>query len=98
MQGKKNYLSRLLIAILALLPLMAAAQENVDEKNFTATWEMKSSPAVTTATTSKADLFSVAELSWGDKLEEKGVRTDNGISRLMFQPTEVAGSRGEDND
>ena len=66
-------------------------------ESFTATWEMKTSPAVTTATVSKDGLFSVAELSWGDKLEEKGVRTDAGISRLMFQPTESASSRTEAN-
>ncbi|MGN0282046.1 MAG: pectinesterase family protein [Prevotella sp.] len=71
--------------------------QTVDETDFTATWELKTSPAVTTATTSKDGLFSVAELSWGDKLEEKGVRTDNGISRVMFQPTEVAGSRDDAN-
>ena len=94
MKVKNNYLLRLLVAALALLPLTAMAEV---AESFTATWEMKTSPAVTTATVSKDGLFSVAELSWGDKLEEKGVRTDAGISRLMFQPTESASSRTEAN-
>ena len=94
MKVKNYYLLRLLVAVLALLPLTAMAEV---AESFTATWEMKTSPAVTTATVSKDGLFSVAELSWGDKLEEKGVRTDAGISRLMFQPTEVASSRNEAN-
>ena len=94
MNVKKYYLLRLLVASLALLPLTAMAEV---AESFTATWEMKTSPAVTTATVSKDGLFSVAELSWGDKLEEKGVRTDAGISRLMFQPTESASSRTEAN-
>lgn len=94
MKVKKNYLLRLLVAALALLPLTAVADV---AESFTATWELKTSPAVTTAAASKDGLFSVAELSWGEKLEEKGVRTDAGISRLMFQPTEVAGSRTDAN-
>ena len=97
MQIKNNYLSRLLVALLALLPMTVLAQESIAEKDFTATWELKASPAVTAAATSKDGLFSVAELSWGDKLEEKGVRTDGGVSRLMFQPTEVAGAHEEAN-
>ena len=94
MKVKNYYLLRLLVAVLALLPLTAMAEV---AESFTAAWEMKTSPAVTTATVSKDGLFSVAELSWGDKLEEKGVRTDAGISRLMFQPTESASSRTEAN-
>ena len=94
MKVKNYYLLRLLVAALALFPLTAMAEV---AESFTATWEMKTSPAVTTATVSKDGLFSVAELSWGDKLEEKGVRTDAGISRLMFQPTESASSRTEAN-
>ena len=94
MKVKNYYLLRLLVASLALLPLTAMAEV---AESFTAAWEMKTSPAVTTATVSKDGLFSVAELSWGDKLEEKGVRTDAGISRLMFQPTESASSRTEAN-
>ena len=94
MKVKKNYLLRLLVAAFALLPLTAVADV---AESFTAAWELKTSPAVTTAAASKDGLFSVAELSWGDKLEEKGVRTDAGISRLMFQPTEVAGSRTDAN-
>ena len=94
MKVKNYYLLRLLVAVLALLPLTAMAEV---AESFTATWEMKTSPAVTTATVSKDGQFSVAELSWGDKLEEKGVRTDAGISRLMFQPTESASSRTEAN-
>lgn len=94
MKAKKYYLLRLLVAVLALLPLTAMAEV---AESFTATWEMKTSPAVTTATVSKDGLFSVAELSWGNKLEEKGVRTDAGISRLIFQPTESASSRTEAN-
>ena len=94
MKVKNYYLLRLLVAVLALLPLTAMAEV---AESFTAAWEMKTSPAVNTATVSKDGLFSVAELSWGDKLEEKGVRTDAGISRLMFQPTESASSRTEAN-
>ena len=59
MKVKKYYLLRLLVASLALLPLTAMAEV---AESFTATWEMKTSPAVTTATVSKDGLFSVAEL------------------------------------
>ena len=73
---------------------MGAAQ-SVDEKDFTATWELKSSDLVTAAAASKDGLFSVAELSWGDKLEPKGLRTDAGVVRQQFQPTET-GADGDD--
>jgi pectin methylesterase-like acyl-CoA thioesterase len=73
----------------------AAAAQAVDEKDFTATWELKNSDLVTAATPSKDGLFSVAELSWGSKLEPQGLRTDGGVSRLQFQPTD-AGAADDD--
>jgi pectin methylesterase-like acyl-CoA thioesterase len=71
------------------------AAQSVDEKDFTATWELKSSDLVTAAAASKDGLFSVAELSWGDKLEPKGLRTDASVVRQQFQPTET-GADGDD--
>ena len=68
----------------------------VSETGFTATWELKSSDIVTAATPSKDGLFSVAELSWGDKIEPYGLRTDAGVTRQQFQPKE-SGSAGDDN-
>ena len=73
----------------------AAAAQAVDEKDFTATWELKNSDLVTAATPSKDGLFSVAELSWGSKLEPQGLRTDAGVVRQQFQPTET-GANGDD--
>ena len=67
----------------------------VNESGFTATWPLKESDLVTAATTSKQGLFSVAELSWGDKLKPAGLRTDAGIVRQQFQPTETAGADDE---
>lgn len=73
----------------------APVSENVDEKNFTATWELKSADVETNAVTSKDGLFSVAGLSWGEKLTAAGLRTDAGVTRQMFQPTET-GAAGDD--
>lgn len=73
----------------------AESAETVDEKDFTATWELKSADLVTAATTSKDGLFSVAELSWGEKIEPMGLRTDAGVVRQQFQPTET-GVDGDD--
>ncbi len=67
----------------------------VNETGLTAAWELKSSDVVTAATTSKEGLFSVAELSWGDKLQPVGLRTDGGVTRQQFQPTE-AGAADDD--
>ena len=73
----------------------APVDENVNETGFTATWPLNTSDIVTAATTSKDGLFSVAELSWGDKIAPAGLRTDAGISRTQFQPTEQVGSQDE---
>ena len=78
-------------AVVAAAPI----SENVDEKNFTATWELKSADVETNAVTSKDGLFSVAGLSWGDKLTAAGLRTDGGVTRQQFQPTET-GAAGDD--
>ena len=73
----------------------APVSEDVDEKDFTATWELKSTDVETNAVTSKDGLFSVAGLSWGDKLTAAGLRTDAGVTRQQFQPTET-GEAGDD--
>ena len=73
----------------------APVSEDVFEEDFTATWELKSTTLETTAKTSKDGLFSVAALSWGDKLEPTGLRTDDGVVRQQFQPKE-AGQAGDD--
>ena len=73
----------------------AGGPVTVSETGFTATWELKSADVVTAATPSKDGLFSVAELSWGDKLVPAGLRTDGGVSRLQFQPTD-AGAADDD--
>ena len=74
----------------------AEAAVAVDEKGFTATWELKSATLETNAATSKDGLFSVAGLSWGNKLEPLGLRTDADVVRQQFQPTET-GAAGDDN-
>ncbi len=74
----------------------AGGEVQVDEKGFTATWELKSATLATNAVTSAEGLFSVAGLSWGDKLEPMGLRTDAGVTRQQFQPTET-GTAGDDN-
>ncbi|MBR4269208.1 MAG: Ig-like domain-containing protein [Prevotella sp.] len=68
----------------------------VNEKGVTATWELKSTTVETNATTSVDGLFSVAALSWGEKIEPMGLRTDGDITRQQFQPTETA-QAGDDN-
>ena len=73
----------------------AGGPVTVSEAGFTATWELKSADVVTAATPSKDGLFSVAELSWGNKLAPAGLRTDGGVSRLQFQPSE-AGAADDD--
>jgi pectin methylesterase-like acyl-CoA thioesterase len=73
----------------------APVAEVVNEKDFTATWSLKESDVVLNATTSKDGLFSVAGLSWGDKLVPAGLRTDNGVTRQQFQPTEAANAGDE---
>ena len=73
----------------------AAGPVAVNESGFTATWSLKESDLITAATASTPGLFSVAELSWGDKIEPWGLRTDAGITRQQFQPKEQVGSQDE---
>ncbi|MBQ7512330.1 MAG: Ig-like domain-containing protein [Prevotella sp.] len=73
----------------------APVSETVDEQDFTATWPLKDATLQATATTSKDGLFSVASLSWGDKIEPTGLRTDAGVTRQQFQPTEQVGTQDE---
>ena len=77
----------------------AAAAASVDEKDLTLSWEMrKADESSTQAVASVADLFSVAEFSFGSNLEMKGVRNDGGcdVPRTQFQPIE--GNNSQDND
>lgn len=74
---------------------VAEGPVEVNEPGFTATWELKSTAVVTAAATSTDGLFSVAELSWGDKIEPLGLRTDGGVVRQQFQPTEQVSGRDE---
>jgi pectin methylesterase-like acyl-CoA thioesterase len=73
----------------------AEAAQVVNETGFTATWSLKESEIVLNADMSKDGLFSVAGLSWGDKLTTAGLRTDGGVTRQQFQPTE-AGAADDD--
>ena len=73
----------------------AAGPVAVNESGFTATWSLKEEDLITAATASTPGLFSVAELSWGDKIEPWGLRTDAGITRQQFQPKEQVGSQDE---
>ena len=68
----------------------------VSEICFTATWELKSATMETNAATSVEGLFSVANLSLGDKITAAGLRTDGTVVRQQFQPTEQAAA-GDDN-
>ena len=72
-----------------------SVSQTIDEKDFTATWTLKETNIQTTATTSKDGLFSVAGLSWGDKIEPAGLRTDGGVTRQQFQPTEQVAGQDE---
>lgn len=78
-------------AVVAAAPVSAV----VDEKDFTATWELKSATMETNATTSVDGLFSVVNLSLGDKITEAGLRTDGTVIRQQFQPTEQAAAGDE---
>ena len=68
----------------------------VSETGFTATWELKSATMETNAATSVEGIFSVANLSLGDKITAAGLRTDGTVVRQQFQPTEQAAA-GDDN-
>ena len=73
----------------------AGAAQVVNETGFTATWSLKESDIELNAAVSKDGLFSVAGLSWGDKLTTAGLRTDGNVTRQQFQPTE-AGAADDD--
>lgn len=73
----------------------AEGGKQVSETGFTATWPLNTADIVTAAAASAEGLFSVAELSWGDKLTTAGLRTDAGVVRQQFQPTE-AGAADDD--
>ena len=73
----------------------AEAAQVVNESDFTATWSLKENDIVTAATTSTDGLFSISQMSWGEKLTTAGLRTDNGVVRQMFQPTEKVTSNDE---
>ena len=74
------------------------AAEPVNEKDFTLTWPLKDGAnSATTAVAKKEGVFSVAEMTVGDKLVMNGTRTDGGICETMFQPTEQAGSQEDGN-
>lgn len=68
----------------------------VSKTGFTATWELKSATMETNAATSAEGLFSLANLSLGDKITAAGLRTDGTVIRQQFQPTEQA-APGDDN-
>ena len=74
------------------------AAEPVNEKDLTLTWPLKDGAnSATTAVVSKEGVFSVAEMTVGDKLVMNGTRTDGGICETMFQPVEQAGSQEDGN-
>ena len=74
----------------------APVAEVVNEKDFTLTWPLKEgAQSSTTAIAKKDGLFSVAEMTVGDKLTMNGTRTDGGICETMFQPTETAAAGDE---
>ena len=74
----------------------AEGGQKVNEAGMTATWPLNTADIQTIASTSVEGLFSVAALSWGDKLTPLGLRTDAGVVRQQFQPTETAGQQNED--
>ena len=74
----------------------APVAEVVDEQGFTLTWPLKEgAQSSTTAIAKKDGLFSVAEMTVGDKLTMNGTRTDGGICETMFQPKETAAAGDE---
>ena len=74
------------------------AAEPVSEQGFTLYWPLKDGAnSATTAVASKEGVFSVAEMTVGDKLLMNGTRTDGGICETMFQPTEQAGGQDDSN-
>ncbi|MBQ7509682.1 MAG: Ig-like domain-containing protein [Prevotella sp.] len=84
------------LTLLALLGMMTVNAEPVSEKGFTLSWPLKDGAAsATTAVASKEGLFSVAEMTVGEKLTMNGTRTDGGICETMFQPTEQAGTQDD---
>ena len=73
----------------------AEAAQVVNETGFTASWSLKENEIVTAATTSTENLFSIAQLSWGEKLTRPGLRSDGTVVRQMFQPTEKVSTDDE---
>jgi pectin methylesterase-like acyl-CoA thioesterase len=85
-------LLRSLLTSSALIAGLLQAQE------VTLTWPLdKGTNNATTAESSAAELFSIAEFSYGSNLTQQGTRTDGGvISATQYQPIE--GGNNEDND
>ena len=75
-----------------------AAASKINEKDFTLTWPLKDGAnSATTALAKKEGVFSVAEMTVGDKLLMNGTRTDGGICETMFQPTEQSSAQEDGN-
>lgn len=64
----------------------------------TLTWPLdKGTSSATSAESESAELFSIAEFSYGSNLNIQGTRTDgNAISATMFQPTEGSNANNDD--
>lgn len=69
----------------------------VNAPESTATWELQSADYDINAATNPDGLLSVASLSVGSKLTSAGLRTDSGVKRSQFQPTEKVGTNSVDN-
>ena len=90
--------TQLLVTLFALLPMMAAAQESVNEKDFTLSWPLgKGTDDATAAEVKKAGLFSVAEFDYG-KLIVSQQRAAGTSQQTLYKPSNHNAAAANDDD
>ncbi len=94
----KSSFTQLLVTLFALLPMMAAAQESVNEKDFTLSWPLgKGTGDATAAEVKKAGLFSVAEFDYG-KLIVSQQRAAGTSQQTLYKPSNHNAAAANDDD
>ena len=90
--------TQLLVTLFALLPMMAAAQESVNEKDFTLSWPLgKGTDDATAAEVKTAGLFSVAEFDYG-KLIVSQQRAAGTSQQTLYKPSNHNAAAANDDD
>ena len=89
---------QLLVILFALLPFTAAAQESVDEKDFTLSWPLgKGTDDATAAEVKTAGLFSVAEFDYG-KMIVSQQRAAGTSQQTLYKPSNNNAAAANEDD